>query len=472
MNFNGNNLVTLAHSVHHILVGSGEHLSENGVLAVEPLGGHMGDEELGTIGTLPRPGAAGVSHSQQAGLGELQVGATLVIKLVAGATAAGALRVATLNHEICNHTVESQTIIEALAGQVQEAGGGHGSLGSEHREVDIALAGLHRDLLISSHARHHTTHPHKNQGQKHHYAAFHAHRLATRANIWYNPGMPRIALIQQEAVADPAENKRRQMLAIREAAAGGAQIVCTQEMCTTLYFCRTQDCELFNTADPVPGVWTNELCELAKELGVVIVAAGFEKRATGLYHNTAWVIDADGTFLGLYRKMHIPQDPGFEEKFYFTPGDLGYKCFETRFGRIGVLICWDQWYPEAARLTAMEGAEILFYPTAIGWIPGEEELYTAQHCAWETVQRGHAVANGCYVCAVNRCGVEGETTFWGQSFVADYCGQIVAKAPVENRTILYADVNLAALEAHRRIWPFFRDRRIDSYSGITRRWGK
>ena len=284
--------------------------------------------------------------------------------------------------------------------------------------------------------------------------------------------MPRIALIQQEAVADPAENKRRQMLAIREAAAGGAQIVCTQEMCTTLYFCRTQDCELFNTADPIPGEWTDELCALARELGVVIVAAGFEKRATGLYHNTAWVIDADGSFLGMYRKMHIPQDPGFEEKFYFTPGDLGYKCFETRFGRIGVLICWDQWYPEAARLTAMEGAEILFYPTAIGWIPGEEELYTAQHCAWETVQRGHAVANGCYVCAVNRCGVEGETTFWGQSFVADYCGQVVAKAPVKERTILYADVDLAALEAHRRIWPFFRDRRIDSYNGITRRWGK
>ena len=292
------------------------------------------------------------------------------------------------------------------------------------------------------------------------------------ARAWYHAGMPRIALIQQEAVAEPAENKRRTVEAIREAAAGGAKIICTQEMCTTLYFCRTQDCALFDLADPIPGPWTDELCALAGELGVVLVVAGFEKRATGLYHNTAFVADADGKFLGVYRKMHIPQDPGFEEKFYFTPGDLGYKCFDTKYGRIGVLICWDQWYPEAARLTAMEGAEIIFYPTAIGWIPGEEPLYEAQHCAWETVQRGHAVANSCYVCAVNRCGTEGETTFWGQSFAADYCGQIVAKAPVKERCILYADLDLEALEDHRRIWPFFRDRRIDSYGGITRRWGK
>ena len=209
------------------------------------------------------------------------------------------------------------------------------------------------------------------------------------------------------------------------------------------------------------------------ELGVVIVASGFEKRATGLYHNTAWVVDADGSFLGMYRKMHIPQDPGFEEKFYFTPGDLGYKAFDTKFGRIGVLICWDQWYPEAARLTAMQGAEIIFYPTAIGWLPEEKPLLgEQQHCAWETVQRGHAVANGCYVCAVNRVGTEGESEFWGQSFVADYYGQIVAKAPVSDEAILYADLDLDALEDHRRIWPFFRDRRIDSYGGITERWGR
>ena len=284
--------------------------------------------------------------------------------------------------------------------------------------------------------------------------------------------MPKIALIQTTAEAEVEANKTRQMEAIRRAAGEGAQIICTQEMCTTQYFCRTQDCEQFNTAEEVPGKWTNELSALAAELGVVLIIAGFEKRATGLYHNTAWVIDADGAFLGKYRKMHIPQDPGFEEKFYFTPGDLGYQSFATKYGRIGVLICWDQWYPEAARLTAMQGAEIIFYPTAIGWIPGEEELYTAQHCAWETVQRGHAVANGCYVCAINRCGTEGETTFWGQSFVADYCGQIIAKAPVDEPTILYADLDLNALEAHRRIWPFFRDRRIDTYGNITRRWGK
>lgn len=283
--------------------------------------------------------------------------------------------------------------------------------------------------------------------------------------------MPRVALLQQPASASVADNKLSQERAIRDAAAQGAQIICTQEMCTTLYFCRTQDCAAFDMAEPMPGEWTERLCALAAELGVVLVVAGFEKRATGLYHNTACVIDADGTFLGIYRKMHIPQDPGFEEKFYFTPGDTGYKCFRTRYGKIGVLICWDQWYPEAARLTALQGAEILFYPTAIGWIPGEEPLYAAQHCAWETVQRGHAVANGCYLCAVNRCGTEGDTTFWGQSFVADYCGQIVAKAPVHESAVLLADLDLSALEDHRRIWPFFRDRRIDSYAPITRRWG-
>lgn len=242
--------------------------------------------------------------------------------------------------------------------------------------------------------------------------------------------MPKIALIQLSADARPSVNKEKTEAAIREAAANGAQIVCTQELFTTEYFCRTEECDLFNLAEPVPGELTEAHRKLAEELGVVIVASGFEKRATGLYHNTAWVVDADGSFLGMYRKMHIPQDPGFEEKFYFTPGDLGYKAFDTRFGRIGVLICWDQWYPEAARLTAMQGAEIIFYPTAIGWLPEEKPLLgEQQHCAWETVQRGHAVANGCYVCAVNRVGTEGESEFWGQSFVADYYGQVIAKAP-------------------------------------------
>ncbi len=285
--------------------------------------------------------------------------------------------------------------------------------------------------------------------------------------------MPKIALIQQKSCPKVDDNKIRVEQAIRAAAAGGAQVICTQEMCTTLYFCRTQDCAEFDAAEKMPGEWAEHMCELARELGVVLVVAAFEKRAVGLYHNTAFVIDADGSFMGQYRKMHIPQDPGFEEKFYFTPGDLGYRCFETKYGRIGVLICWDQWFPEAARLTAMQGAEILFYPTAIGWLPEEKPLLgEAQHCAWETVQRGHAVANGCYVCSVNRVGTEGETEFWGQSFVADYCGQIVAKAPVSEETILYADLDLDALESHRRIWPFFRDRRIDSYSGLMRRWGK
>ncbi len=284
--------------------------------------------------------------------------------------------------------------------------------------------------------------------------------------------MPKVALIQQPSAPAMEENKRRTEAAICEAAAGGAQIICTQEMCTTPYFCRTQDCAAFDLAEEMPGAWGKKLQGLAAKLEVALVVAGFERRAPGVYHNTAMVIDADGKFLGTYRKMHIPQDPGFEEKFYFTPGDTGYKCFDTKFGKIGVLICWDQWYPEAARLTALQGAQVLFYPTAIGWIPGEEGLYAAQHHAWETVQCGHAVANGCYVCAANRCGTEGETTFWGQSFVADYCGQVIAKAPVDAPAILYADLDFEAQEDHRRIWPFFRDRRIDSYSPITQRWGE
>jgi N-carbamoylputrescine amidase len=221
----------------------------------------------------------------------------------------------------------------------------------------------------------------------------------------------------------------------------------------------------------MPGRLTRELGALAAELGVVIVAAAFEKRAPGLHHNTAAVIDADGELLGIYRKMHIPQDPGFEEKFYFTPGDLGFPAWRTRHGTIGVLICWDQWYPEAARLAALHGAEILFYPTAIGWLTEEKaELGAAQHCAWETAQRGHAVANGCYVAAVNRVGTEGATEFWGQSFVSDFCGQVGARATADREEILYADCDLAALEAHRRMWPFFRDRRIDAYGGLTERW--
>lgn len=280
----------------------------------------------------------------------------------------------------------------------------------------------------------------------------------------------RIALIQGREQGSPAADLDYTIARIREAAVSGAQIVCTQELFNTPYFCRTQDTDCFDLAEPIPGPTTDTMVDLAKELGVVIIVSLFERRGPGVYHNTAAVIDADGSYLGKYRKMHIPQDPGFEEKFYFTPGDLGYKVWDTKFGKVSVLICWDQWYPEAARMAALAGAEIIFYPTAIGWLPEEKaELGEAQHNAWETVQRGHAVANGCYVAAVNRTGTEGETEFWGQSFVADFYGQVIERASVSEEQILIADCDLKELEETRRIWPFFRDRRIGSYEGITKR---
>lgn len=280
----------------------------------------------------------------------------------------------------------------------------------------------------------------------------------------------RIGLIQGREQGSKQADLEYTIARIREAAVEGANVICTQELFNTPYFCLTQDTALFDLAEPIPGATTDALCQLAAELGVVIVASLFERRGPGVYHNTAAVIDADGSYLGKYRKMHIPQDPGFEEKFYFTPGDLGYKVWETRFGKIGVLICWDQWYPEAARLAALAGAEILFYPTAIGWLPEEKaELGEAQHTAWETVQRGHAVANGCYVAAVNRVGHEGATEFWGQSFVSDFYGQVVERGPISDEAVLVVDCDLQALEDMRRIWPFFRDRRIETYSGVTRR---
>ena len=286
----------------------------------------------------------------------------------------------------------------------------------------------------------------------------------------FNHRSVRIGLIQVRGQGSAEANLAYTIDRIREAAAGGAQIICTQELFTSAYFCRTQDPALFDLAEAVPGATTDSLAALAAELEVVIIASLFERRAAGVYHNTAAVIDADGSYLGKYRKMHIPQDPGFEEKFYFTPGDLGYKVWDTRFGKISVLICWDQWYPEAARLAALGGAEILFYPTAIGWLAEEKaELGSAQHSAWETVQRGHAVANGCYVAAVNRTGTEGDTEFWGQSFVADFYGQIIERAPVDAEAIVFADCDLHALEQMRRIWPFFRDRRIDSFGDLNRR---
>lgn len=280
-----------------------------------------------------------------------------------------------------------------------------------------------------------------------------------------------LGLIQTHATDDKADNLRRTVALVRDAARRGAQIVCLQELFLTPYFCKREDTALFDLAEPVPGDTTKIFGDLARELGVVIITSLFEKRAPGLYHNTAAILDADGAFMGKYRKMHIPEDPGFNEKFYFTPGDLGYRVWQTKFAKIGVLICWDQWYPEAARLTAMQGAEILFYPTAIGWLKSEKaELGKAQHCAWETVQRGHAVANGCYVAAVNRVGIEEESEFWGQSFVANPYGEIVAKGSVSDEEVVIVPCDLKALEDFRRIWPFFRDRRIDSYQSITQRW--
>jgi len=281
----------------------------------------------------------------------------------------------------------------------------------------------------------------------------------------------RVGLIQLTAEDTPAANVRKTLPRIEEAAAKGAKIIGLQEMFTTKYFCINQDPKNFDLAEPIEtGPSVTELAKAAKRLGVVIIAPLFEARGSEVYHNTAAVIDADGTVLGKYRKMHIPQDPGFEEKFYFTPGDLGFRTWKTAHGDIGVLICWDQWYPEAARLTALGGAQILFYPTAIGWLPEEKAaLGHAQHNAWETVQRGHGVANGCYVAATNRVGTEGRTQVWGQSFVSDPYGEIVARASVEKEEILLADCDLVKQREFRRIWPFFRDRRIDAYGDLTRR---
>ncbi|XHR28238.1 MAG: carbon-nitrogen hydrolase [Chthoniobacteraceae bacterium] len=285
-----------------------------------------------------------------------------------------------------------------------------------------------------------------------------------------------LALIQTSCSADPAENLARTLVRIEEAARGGAQIICLQELFRSVYFCQVEDYRYFDLAEPIPGPTSNALCEAARQHGVVIVASLFEKRAPGVYHNTAAIIDADGTLLGTYRKMHIPDDPLFLEKFYFAPGDLGFRAWETRFGKIGVCICWDQWYPEAARLTALHGAQILFYPTAIGWHPAEKAEYgERQHDSWETIQRSHAIANGCYVAAVNRIGHEapdgGEgIEFWGQSFVADPSGQIVAKAGVDHEEILHVTVDLSEIDRQRVHWPFLRDRRVDAYQGLDQRF--
>ncbi len=280
-----------------------------------------------------------------------------------------------------------------------------------------------------------------------------------------------IALLQMRCGEDPAENLARALARIEEAAARGAKIVCTQELFRSRYFCQTEDVGRFDLAEPIPGPSSEALCEVARALEVVIVGALFERRAEGIYHNTAVVIDADGSLRGRYRKMHIPDDPLYHEKFYFTPGDLGFPSFETRYGRIGVLICWDQWFPEAARLCALAGAEILFYPTAIGWQFDEgPEEDRAQHDAWETVQRGHAVANGVFVAAANRVGPEGGITFYGQSFVADPFGRMLGRASSSEEEILLVECDLGRVEQTRREWPFLRDRRLDAFGDLGRRF--
>lgn len=282
----------------------------------------------------------------------------------------------------------------------------------------------------------------------------------------------KIGTVQTTCSADINENRLKAVEKIREAASKGAQIVCLQELFTSLYFCDVEDHENFKLGESIPGPTTDVLQPLAKELGVVIIASLFEKRAQGLYHNTTAVIDADGSYLGKYRKMHIPDDPGYYEKFYFTPGDLGYKIFETKFAKIGVLICWDQWYPEAARITSLMGAEILFYPTAIGWDLDEKDpvINQEQHDAWETIQRSHAVANGLYVVSVNRIGVEANQQFWGGSFVANPSGRLLYKGSHDQEEVHVQEIDLDRTEYQRTTWPFLRDRRIDSYSPITKRF--
>lgn len=276
--------------------------------------------------------------------------------------------------------------------------------------------------------------------------------------------------MQACASSDAQKNVEKTGEAVARAAARGARIICTQELFRTPYFCREQEVDHFDLAEPIPGPTTEVLQCWARQHGVVLVGSLFEKRAPGIYHNTAVVIDADGTLLGVYRKMHIPQDPGFEEKFYFTPGDRGFPVWDTAYGRIGVLICWDQWFPEAARLAGLRGAEIIFYPTAIGWLADEKEsLGGAQYLAWETIQRSHGIANGCYVASINRTGIEQSVEFWGRSFVSDPYGQVVAQAPTGCDFELVYEIDRRAIEDFRRIWPFFRDRRIDAYSDLCQR---
>ena len=285
----------------------------------------------------------------------------------------------------------------------------------------------------------------------------------------------KVGLVQMSCSTDRDVNLQKAIAGVREAAGKGAEIICLPELFRSQYFCREENAELFNLAETIPGPSTEALSSVARELQVSLIASLFEKRAQGLYHNTAAVLDADGSLMGVYRKMHIPDDPLYYEKFYFTPGDLGFQNFETRFSRIGVLVCWDQWYPEGARITSMQGANVLFYPTAIGWHPSEKAQYgEAQLDAWRTVQRAHAISNGVFVAAVNRTGYEGSPEsgleFWGNSFVSDPFGRVMAQAGTTSEEVLVAECDPKEMDEVRRNWPFFRDRRIDAYSSITNRW--
>jgi N-carbamoylputrescine amidase len=288
--------------------------------------------------------------------------------------------------------------------------------------------------------------------------------------------MLKLGLIQMRCSLNRQENIERAEMKVREAAARGAKIICLPEIFTTIYFCQVEDHKYFKLAEEIPGPTTSRFAEIAAEFDAAIVVPLFEKRAPGLYHNAAAIIDADGSYLGKYRKMHIPDDPLFYEKFYFAPGDLGFRAWKMKDATIGVLICWDQWYPEAARLTALRGAEILFYPTAIGWHPSEKnEFGVRQYASWETIQRGHAIANGCYVAVPNRIGLETPEggdgiEFWGQSFIADPSGQIIAKASVDQEEVLIAEIDLSLVDQQRTHWPFLRDRRIDAYEEIRKRY--
>ena len=283
----------------------------------------------------------------------------------------------------------------------------------------------------------------------------------------------KVGLVQMSCSSNKEENMQKVIAGIKDAAAKGANIVCLQELFTSLYFCDVEDYDNFKLAEKIPGATTDTLGEVAAACNVVVIASLFEKRTQGIYHNTTAVIDADGKYLGMYRKMHIPDDPAYYEKFYFTPGDLGYKTFDTKFAKIGVLICWDQWYPEAARLTALQGAEILFYPTAIGWATSQDEATNIeQYNAWQTIQRSHAVANGVHVVSVNRVGLEqnGAMKFWGGSFVSNPFGTLLYKGSHDNEETEVVEIDTDATDRYRTHWPFMRDRRIDSYENITKRF--